>query len=913
MTSLNESDLKILCQSLSQVVFQEVETKGKISRDDIISIVENHPFRKILENETQLNVIIRYLEANHQVEQETGSIIKDDVTPWLNGRKGDIDFYYWGRLKKMILAEQTLPMSVLARLDEISDQILDCCGNPSNEDSWDSRGMVLGHVQSGKTTNYSALIAKAADAGYRVIILLAGITNSLRTQTQQRIDENIIGRKSIFGATISEPLPIMKYTENRNNERKPDIGTSRADDFKKDLVATETPLASLKEPKIFVIKKNKAVLENLGEWLKDQHSPNSKIKQPLLMIDDEADNASINTASDITLPTTINRLMRNILSHFDRSTYIGYTATPFANIFIEPNTEEDMDNEDLFPRNFIKSLDPPSNYCGATRIFSEKGDLRKNMVVSIDDYNDFFNQSHKKTHDPKALPPSLKKAIRGFILAKTIRHIRGDGAKHCSMMVNVSRFNDVQDKVEGLTYDYLEKLKNSIEMNARKEVLTDKNIIDLKNTFEDIYGHTKEDWSDIAKSIVQAVKTIVVSLVNGKKSGNLDYEGQKEHGLHVIAIGGLALSRGLTLEGLCSTYILRRAGAYDTLMQMARWFGYRGGYEDLCKLYLPQESIKHYEKTSEAIEELRDELKKMNDAKLTPKEFGLKVRQSPTGIKITANNKMRTAEEFRASANYSGRYIQAHSIRNDKRLNLDNIQRVKNLIANTNFEYNNAENNLKQTWFTDKTFSSEDICRLLVDFNFPENLFDLTRFGNSSLLVDYIRSCNKDNKLTDWDVCIQSRDSLAENAAKPISGWLDTAINPLHRGTMALSDDQRNILFTGSSAVGDVRTPSLGLTKIQLDEANQILSEKNNYKRKENVFSLVRTKPMLILLPIVGGTEQFRKTYPEDNLFISLACSIPKTINVKLESKTYQTNSVFRNQLKFKFDLETDDDESVLI
>ena len=643
MNFIIDSQLQWIQRALSEEVLKVIEDKGKITKEEIKSVVETSIFRAMPFSDAQLNSTIRYLESNHQVEQKTGSIIKDDVTPWLNSRKEGIDFYYWGRLKKMMIAEQTLPLHVLSRLDEITDQILDCCGDPKKEGQWDTRGMVLGHVQSGKTTNFSALIAKAADAGYRVIIILAGITNSLRAQTQQRIDENIIGRKSIFGAAINEPLPIMKYIDDPNNVRKPDIGTSRADDFKKDLVATETPLDSLKEPKIFVIKKNKSVLENLEEWLKDQHSVNSKIKQPLLMIDDEADNASINTASDITLPTTINRLMRNILSHFDRSTYIGYTATPFANIFIEPNTVEEMDNEDLFPRNFIKSLDPPSNYCGAERIFSKNGNLRKNMVVSVDDYKDLFDQTHKKEHDPQALPLSLREAIRGFILARIIRYSRGERTKHCSMMINVSRFNDVQDKVEGLTYEYLEKLKNSIQMNAHKDQPSDKDFIDLINTHKKLYNHIEEDWDSITKSMWPAVKTIVVSVVNGKKSGNLDYEGQKENGLHVIAIGGLALSRGLTLEGLCSTYILRRAGAYDTLMQMARWFGYRGGYEDLCKLYLPQKSIDHYEKTSEAIEELRQTLQEMNDKKQTPKEYGLKVRESPRGIKITANNKMRSA------------------------------------------------------------------------------------------------------------------------------------------------------------------------------------------------------------------------------------------------------------------------------
>ena len=196
----------------------------------------------------------------------------------------------------------------------------------------------------------------------------------------------------------------------------------------------------------------------------------------------------------------------------------------------------------------------------------------------------------------------------------------------------------------------------------------------------------------------------------------------------------------------------------------------------------------------------------------------------------------------------------------------------------------------------------------MLDFNFPENLLELTRLGHSSLLVDFIRSCNKRNQLTDWDVCIQSREKLIENA-DPIKDLINHEIYPLDRSTMDLSHNNKYISFTARSAVANPDTPKLGLTNKQITEAEKISAEKI-YKLKENSYSVVRTRPMLILLPVTGGTEKFREYYPNNN-FISLACSIPSTINVNLQPRTYQVNSVFRRN-QYELNFQNDEDESVI-
>ena len=256
-----------------------------------------------------------------------------------------------------------------------------------------------------------------------------------------------------------------------------------------------------------------------------------------------------------------------------------------------------------------------------------------------------------------------------YLLTVAIRHLRGDGKKHCSMMINVSRFNDVQFNVEGEVYAYLQRIKDSVAVNARSlGGQTDPSIIELSADFQREFSDTEFRVDDVLSVLHQTISPVRVVTVN-MRGGKLDYEQNRRNGLRVIVIGGLALSRGLTLEGLTVSYIIRNASASDTLMQMARWFGYRDGYGDICRLYLPEPSFDHYDQIHIAIEELASEIRLMEELGQTPEDFGLKVRQSPTGIRITAANKMRSASEFKLAQDYSGHHIEGHAIFNDESLN----------------------------------------------------------------------------------------------------------------------------------------------------------------------------------------------------------------------------------------------------
>lgn len=291
---------------------------------------------KILD-EDLANRLVRHLETIYGTEQGTGHALKTDFDEWYPDRMGETNFYFWRRLQKYWLDHSVLPVQVVGSVNKVTDEIMGYLGDPQDDASWRRRGLVMGHVQSGKTTNYSALIAKAADAGYRIIIVLAGLTNSLRYQTQIRLDQSFVGKSSLGDSFVSEIYPVshvFKGIEGEASEvRHPFCGTTQGADFSvriaRGVGATEGNFA---DPILFVTKKNESVLGRLADWLRGLRQE-GQLEGPMLLIDDEADNASINTAKDPNATTRINARIRELLSCSRRYSYVGYTATPCEYIY----------------------------------------------------------------------------------------------------------------------------------------------------------------------------------------------------------------------------------------------------------------------------------------------------------------------------------------------------------------------------------------------------------------------------------------------------------------------------------------------------------------------------------------------------------------------------------------------------
>jgi hypothetical protein len=856
------AELAFLTLSIGKKYAEEVNRGSALPDGAIIAEVDASPFKFDAEERAE---VLRSLETSFTTTQTRGSSVVSDFKPWLQQSAGSIDFYYWTRLKRYYLEGGSLAAPVVATLDSVTNDILDYCGNPLTLGIGSRRGMVIGHVQSGKTTNYSALICKAADAGYRTIILLAGITNSLRAQTQERLDETFIGKKSIFHALAAEPLPILTYAMEK---RFPAYGTSRDKDFTRDPGAGVVfSLAAHNEPIIFVCKKNKAPLAKLRDWLIEQ-SHGSVISSPLLLIDDEADNASINTSSNPKATTAINAVIREILALFERRSYVGYTATPFANIFIDPDSNDDMLKDDLFPKHFIKALDPPNTYVGASRVFADDGDLRERMVRLVDDYAPHLPLAHKRD-DAVSSPPSLFTAVRVFLLTRAIRLLRGQGREHCTMMINVSRFNAVQDKVHGEVYVYLQTLQNSATLALGPDAMQDPVIALLKEDFEREFRDTPETF-DAVRAVLAEAARVRVATVN-MQGGSLDYRSHRKHGLHIIAIGGLALSRGLTLEGLTVSYILRNTAASDTLMQMARWFGYRRGYEDICRVYLPKLALDHYREINGAIEELRGEVRRMQDLGMTPEHFGLKVRESPTAIRITAANKMGTATQMKIAQDYSVRHLEGYILPNDQRINETNLEVVRDFVAELGDPSPHVSTPQAKVW---ERKSGRAVMDLLKAFTFSAAHADLGPItGDVSLFMDYFADRLRD-EMSEWDVAIPH----------PSSG----EVKPLLRPDLLMPLRTR--------ASGDV-----------VDGGFRVTGGRNRVAHPSDPqHGAQRVRPMLLIHVFTSG-----EAMPGLKLrgpIVTLSFCLPRTQKATTE-RSYQVNAVYRKQVEAAFAREDEDDD----
>ena len=562
-------------------------------------------------------------------------------------------------------------------------KILGLLQDPTSDGTWSRRGLVIGHVQSGKTSNYMGVIAKAADAGYKFIIVIAGIHNNLRKQTQQRIDEGFVGRSSDpanrvnigVGLDKNYPNPVTLTNINSDfNKQTADKSGAQINDFKK--------------PVVIVIKKNVKTLQALHTWLRELNAKGrDRIADvPMLIIDDEADNASINTNKPDINPTATNAWIRKILRLFTKNCYVGYTATPFANIFIDPDALDKEAYEELFPKDFIHSLNAPTTYFGPDKVFLDE--ITSAVILKrIDDCEEYLPFSHKNGSPVAELPPSLYRALDQFIVARAIRNLRGQERKHCSMLINVSRFVSVQREVKGFIGLRVAKLREAVKANyMMPEEVSMKNsyMAGLKSAFEIEFAESDFTWEEVKNVLLGAFEYLRTYIINSKSDEVLDYGKYQRDGigLTAIAIGGLSLSRGLTIEGLTISYMYRNTRMYDTLMQMGRWFGYRPGYEDICRVYLPDDSINWYKHIAEASDELRQQIRRMRQAELSPRDFGLYVKSHPDSLLVTAANKMRSGETVTLNQNFTGDLVESYDLPLDAKINIRNEEIIEEYWRN---------------------------------------------------------------------------------------------------------------------------------------------------------------------------------------------------------------------------------------
>jgi hypothetical protein len=575
---------------VQQLLKGEQNPTPELIREKVQSIVSVLPQLGILET-IDTEALIRELETLYSIWMAQGTILEDkqDHIPWLPDRKAEIDWNFWDRYRRYLEEEKGWSPATVDRLEQLTDSILERLEDPQRPGDWSRRGMVVGQVQSGKTSNYTGLICKAVDTGYKLIIVLAGLHNSLRSQTQLRLDEGFLGWDSQNNRAFDPGnrfIGVGKIPTGK--QMRATYGTTSAErgDFSTKSASTYGVAPGGDDPILMVVKKNKTVLTNLVKWALNWSNTDPQLgrkvvrNSPLLIIDDEADNASVNTKEvrldDTGIPrkeqeaTAINKLIRQLLHSFEKTAYVGYTATPFANIFIHDKVNTSEHGKDLFPRHFIVNLPTPSNYVGPVQVFGLDADSSTDLesvsgldiVRIVEDQDEWMPTGHKKEHVPPYLPTSLKEAIRVFILSCTVRLWRGQTKVHNSMLVHVTRFKDVQELVSQLIKDELTSLQRQLrysEGNALIQVIDEFKYLwntDFIPTSEKIIGTELQPtgmtpgWNDIEHLLYQAAARIQVRKINDDKSKDvLDYWSSL-NGLNVIAVGGNKLSRGLTLEGL---------------------------------------------------------------------------------------------------------------------------------------------------------------------------------------------------------------------------------------------------------------------------------------------------------------------------------------------------------------------------
>ena len=767
MIDLQLENAQIFC--LRHINNEEVNQENFIHHDFIIRIIRVYydMIDNSLRNNFSFDDFKNELVTRFEKKQPTQAFAEEYLETWLNSsirNNGETRF----KAYKELLSDQGKG-EIITQMDADTYKILDSCHNPNElSEEWDRRGLVYGHVQSGKTANYIGLINRAFDAGYKIVIVLTGMTEDLRSQTQRRIDEGVVGQRSGQELGIGKNKSFQKLS-------KVMPATTLSDDLSRgnrDLIGSNF---SVKENSIWVIKKNKTVLENLILWLDKQRSggKDGKINYvPFLVIDDEADNASIQSMSkkdyeswgegqkladldnDELTPIqeealksaqervikAINRNIRVALSLMSHKSFVAYTATPYS---IINQSEKDLErsvtigdkiftidaNSDLFPEHFIIPITAGSKYMGIERIFTTNKFNKLPVVVNVstsypneDLDNNYFPTKRGFSYSFSDIPKSLEDAILHFLISIIIRKHRGH-KDYNSLLVHTSHLTANADYLSLKIELFLKKLEINLLGNKRdyltriESMFTQIKQISKNKLFQkyfNIDSHfpekiTKDNILNILLSkmdhnhkyyyapfeVVSYHSSSDKNLEhkNHDLSFNLKEKNGKKKFKNYIVVGGNRLSRGLTLEGLTTSYFVRNTTRQDSLYQMARWFGYRVGFEDLVRIFLPTDQILWFEGVYKLEMDLRKNFENNNeeeeDVKLLPRDAVIKMAYYtqddmyiPSGVRkkfpsICDPNKLRNTRKQAMSKTGT---TKTNRIIDDKKVQANNLNAVKDLF-----------------------------------------------------------------------------------------------------------------------------------------------------------------------------------------------------------------------------------------
>ena len=681
------------------------------------------------------------LHKEHEITILRRSSIFAKRPDWYHGpQPGD---RHWPALKSYFLGPKHWDSETIESIDEGSNEIVSLLAGPA-QDQFSCRGLVVGYVQSGKTANMTAVISKAVDRGYNVILVFAGLTDKLRQQTQRRLESDIV---------VRHPNLWHKLTT-----------TDIHGEFR---IPAHGHISALNRAQLAVMKKNVAPLQRLLDVIEDTPAAEMR-KLKILLIDDECDQASVNSASKEMDISKINEKIRLILKKLPAVSYVGYTATPFANVLINPYADQTDTLDDLYPKDFITSLELPKGYFGTQRLFGRTPQDAANplpeeegldVIREVDEADEAALQPRGRAAQAGFVPrmtPSLQDAILYYIATCAVRRARGHAGEHMSMLVHTSPAIRMHQSIAHLIENWIDKERAGIEQQTGPAFEALRSVWEAEQAagLDDLTSAGPVSFDELCDHLPAVLQALSVVIENGASDDRIDYTGGAKT---YIIVGGSILARGLTLEGLAVSYFLRTSNQYDTLLQMGRWFGYRHGYEDLPRLWMPTELKSRFRALAAIEAEIRDDISNYSRSpSVTPMDFAIRIRSVP-GMAIVARNKMRHAHQ--CSIGYWGRHVQTLRFkRKDKRLLQNNWQAGAELVSF-------AGQQAKPGDIAGRHLFTDVPRKLIVQFLRSYRIDDSHQDLKDDLLLQFVEM--DDPALTMWNVgVIQSSDG--EPSGQPL-------------------------------------------------------------------------------------------------------------------------------------------------
>ena len=769
------------------------------------------------------------------------------------GSNNDLEGKAWPFLRKT-LQKQIKNKEAVKTIDRESGEILNLLVN-LNEKGVKRKGLVVGYVQSGKTANFSAVITKAVDEGYRLVIVMTGILESLRSQTQARL------QNGVADAIIKSKKSVISLTS-----VKSDISSDDASNLEANLRTGGVVYA--------VVKKNHNCLKYLMEQLRIVNQKGLLKGVPVLIIDDESDQATPNTANKTEDYSTINGDMRQIWDQVQQGSYVAYTATPFANVFMNPKDEErytehfDSEESDnletierypgLYPSDFIYALGCPKGYIGASHIFGNTllaaqdeggmlvGEVKIDAVRCIKEGEAEILRHPTRKDGGDYMPemvPSLEAAVQWFMIATALRRRRTQKQQHSSMLIHLSHLTETHFEVEKVINDYISKLKENYgnpENNDAMQSLYEREVARMQAIHPEKFY---PEWDELKLDVIRVIRKTKCIVENSASDEQLKYEGKEP--LTCIVIGGNALSRGLTLEGLICSYYLRKSKTYDALLQMGRWFGFRPGYEDLIRLWTTEDIQEDYRYLADIEDELREEIREIDD----PSVVAVKIRADRKKLNVTSRNKMRNVKPTKND--YSGRAYEVTRFKeqNDKNL-MNNIQALKSLVNYVENTHEALRDRNNGSYLFERV-SVKIILSYLKDFEAHSS----NGVVGSDKLVEWIEK----NVTQDWNVVIYSD----TDGNKPIMDLGGYKIRMADRSAVKISSTEGLVniksLANPQTYILDFRILAHN-EKIKISEIDLKKAEKDSGKKLR---SLNGNSPLLVVY-VVNPKSQANRSGRRD-------------------------------------------------